>query len=272
MLAPLICGTLGEVYGWHYGFAAAGVGMFLGLIVYVAGGRYLPPQTTKPPTVEKGREKHANEGKLALLLFAVAIAATIFRGAYEQIGNTIPLWTDVGVDRAFGRFEIPMTWFQALNPFLVIALTPVLLLYWRHRAKGDTPSARKMAIGALIVAGAYSLLAVVSTLAGSQRAHWLWLVLFFVVLTMGELYILPTGLGLFARLAPPRLGATTVASWFLTIFSGSLLAGFVGTLWSRIGHGIFFVLLAGLALLAAGLLRLLEKPIAELPMPGGEAR
>jgi POT family proton-dependent oligopeptide transporter len=269
MLAPLICGTLGEVYGWHYGFGAAGVGMLIGLVIYLAGGAYLPTQMMKPSPTQKTPERSANDPKLLLLLLSVAVAATIFRGAYEQIGNTIPLWTDVGVNRTLGHFEIPMTWFQALNPLLVIALTPGLLFYWRNRAssKGEIPSARKMAIGAMVVAGAYLLLAIVSALAGSSRAHWLWLVLFFVVLTTGELYILPTGLGLFARLAPPRLGATTVASWFLTIFSGSLLAGFVGTLWSQINHQLFFVVLAGLALLAGFCLRLLEKPIRELRGP-----
>jgi proton-dependent oligopeptide transporter, POT family len=121
-----------------------------------------------------------------------------------------------------------------------------------------------MAIGALIVAGGYLLLAIISTLTASHRAHWFWLVLFFVVLTIGELYILPTGLGLFARLAPPRLAATTVASWFLTIFSGSLLAGVVGSLWSHTGHPLFFIVLAALATIAALLLRLLEKPIRQL--------
>ena len=269
MLAPLICGTVGEVYGWHYGFGVAGVGMLVGLVIYLAGGAYLPTQAMKTSPTQKSSERSADDPKLVLLLLSVAVAATIFRGAYEQIGNTIPLWTDVGVNRALGHFEIPMTWFQALNPLLVIALTPALLFYWRSRAssKGEIPSARKMAIGAMVVAGAYLLLAVVSTLAGSARAHWFWLVLFFVVLTTGELYILPTGLGLFARLAPPRLGATTVASWFLTIFSGSLLAGVVGTLWSQINHQLFFVVLAGLALLAGFCLRLLEKPIRELRNP-----
>ncbi len=269
MLAPLICGTLGEIYGWHYGFAAAGVGMFIGLVVYVAGGAYLPPQTMEPWRAQQLPERKASDRKLVLLLLAVAISATIFRGAYEQIGNTIPLWTDIGVNRALARFVIPMTWFQGLNPFLVITFTPALLLFWRRHGK-ETPPARKMAIGATIVAAAYLLLAVVSTLAGGTRAHWFWLVLFFVVLTIGELYILPTGLGLFARLAPPRLGATTVASWFLTIFSGSLLAGVVGTLWSQINHQLFFVVLALLALLAGFCLWLLERPIGELRVPSGE--
>ena len=81
-------------------------------------------------------------------------------------------------------------------------------------------------MGALIVGSAYLLLAAVDAV--SRRgdcAGWVWLALFFLVLTFGELFILPTGLGLFARLAPPHLGATTVAAWFLVIFSGSLTAG-----------------------------------------------
>ncbi|MBC5823439.1 MAG: peptide MFS transporter, partial [Candidatus Eremiobacteraeota bacterium] len=265
VLAPLICGTLGEVYGWHYGFGAAGVGMFGGLVIYLAGGKYLPGESPKSLVSAESvsPEQPGNDLKLWLLLLGVGIGATIFRGAYEQVGNTVALWTDAGVDRALGGFIIPMTWFQALNPLLVITLTPPLLLYWRQRAAGgeETSPARKMAIGALIVAGAYLLLAIVSSAAGTNRANWLWLVLFFVIFTLGELYILPTGLGLFARLAPAHLGATTVAAWFLAIFSGSMLAGVVGTLWSRASHGGFFVLLAGLAATAAILLWLLDRPI-----------
>src|SRR4030095_6058038 len=117
-----------------------------------------------------------------------------------------------------------------------------------------------MAIGALIVAGAFLLLATVSLLAGTRGANWFWLGLFFVVLTIGALYILPTGLGLFARLAPPRFGATTVASWFLTIFSGSLLAGVVGTLWSRTSHHGFFFVLAGARTAGAFFLLLFCRP------------
>ena len=78
--------------------------------------------------------------------------------------------------------------------------------------------------------------------------------LFFVVFTFGELFILPTGLGLFARLAPPHLGATTVAAWFLVIFSGSLSAGLVGRLWSSMEPAAFFLLLAGIAATSAVLL------------------
>ena len=267
-LAPLVCGTLGELYGWHYGFGAAGIGMFLGLLIYVFGRRYLPPEPPRPPRAAAPvREERADRHRVWWLLLGVGIAATIFRGAYEQVGNTLPLWIDTGVDRSWGATAIPMTWFQSLNPLLVIAMTPLLLMVWRRHAaaRRETPPAIRMAIGALIVAAAYVMLAAVAASAGDARVGWGWLLAFFVVLTLGELYILPTGLGLFAKLAPPRLGATTVASWFLAIFSGSLLAGAVGTLWSRASHAGFFLLLAGLAVVAAALLWRLDRPIRALP-------
>ncbi|GAA3911825.1 peptide MFS transporter [Luteimonas lutimaris] len=268
LLAPLVCGTLGELYGWHYGFGAAGVGMFLGLVIYLAGRRYLPPEPQRfVQPVATPRDVRRGHHKVWWLLLGVGIAATIFRGAYEQIGNTLPLWIDTGVDRAWLGFTIPMTWFQSLNPLLVISMTPLLLMAWRRRADAGRESspATRMAIGALVVAAAYVLLATVTALAGGTRVDWLWVVAFFVILTLGELYILPTGLGLFAKLAPPRLGATTVASWFLAIFSGSLLAGLVGTLWSKASHPAFFLLLAGLATVAAALLWRLDRPIRSLP-------
>jgi POT family proton-dependent oligopeptide transporter len=118
-----------------------------------------------------------------------------------------------------------------------------------------------MAIGALIVAAAYLVLAAVAGLAGAGQASGIWLASFFAIFTLGELYILPNGLGLFARLAPPRLGATTVAAWYLAIFTGSLTAGLVGTLWSRMSHGVFFVMLAAIASLAALFLLLLDRPM-----------
>ncbi|MDR6674119.1 peptide MFS transporter [Xanthomonas sp. 1678] len=273
-MAPMICGTLGEVYGWHYGFGAAGIGMFVGLAIYVLGRGYLPPDSrTRAPAPAAAGASSGDGKRVWLLLLGVGLAATIFRGAYEQIGNTLSLWIDVGVDRTWGGVVIPMTWFQSLNPLLVISMTPLLLLHWRRRADAgrETPPARKMAIGAAIVALAYLLLAALDGAAGGGRVGWPWVLAFFAILTLGELYILPTGLGLFARLAPPRLGATTVAAWFLAIFTGSLLAGAVGALWSRISHAGFFVLLAGLAVLAACLLWTLDRPIRQVERDRGPA-
>jgi proton-dependent oligopeptide transporter, POT family len=260
-LAPLICGTLGEVFGWHVGFGAAGFGMLVGLVIYTFGGRYLPAAALISRSVVPTKAPVGLRGTLVLLL-AVVLAVTVFRGAYEQIGNTVALWADQGVNRSLGSINIPMTWFQSLNPLLVFLFTPLLLAHWRRRAAAGASqsSMAKMAIGALVVAIAYFLLSAVSAALGNAPAHWLWLVMFFAIFTLGELYILPTGLGLFARLAPPEFAATTVAAWFLAIFSGSIAAGVVGTLWGAMSHARYFFLLACIALLAAGILIALERP------------
>ncbi|MGI4732398.1 MAG: peptide MFS transporter [Janthinobacterium lividum] len=270
-LAPLICGSLGEAYGWHYGFAAAGIGMVAGLVVYLAGQRHLPPEPDRlSPAKRMPRERFAP--RTVLLLLGVALSVTVFRSAYEQVGNTVALWADGGVDRRAGALTIPMTWFQSLNPLFVMLMTPPLLAWWRRRAERghDQRAARRMAVGAAIVGGAYLLLAGVAALTGEGQAHWAWLALFFALFTFGELLILPTGLGLFARLAPAGQGATTVAAWYLTIFSGSLAAGLVGTLWRRMGHGSYFVLLSALAIVAAGLLLMLDLRMGRSGRGSGE--
>ena len=268
-LAPLVCGALGEFYGWHWGFAAAGVGMLLGLVIYIRGGKYLPDpvrgeKQNRSPT--PSRAAAGNYRSTFVLLFAVGLAVTVFRGAYEQYGNTLALWADVGIDRSIGHWSIPMTWFPSLDPLLVFMMTPLLLAHWRRRTQAGSPGStlRKMALGALIVAAAFLLLAAVAFSAGTGRASWVWLALFYVIFTFGELYILPTGLGLFARLAPIGYGATTVAAWFLVISSGSLSAGLVGTLWDRISHAGFFVILTVISGIAAAMLFALDPAIRRI--------
>lgn len=258
-LAPLVCGTLGEFYGWHWGFGAAGIGMIAGLLIYIYGGKYLPEPARIVPTPVSQRTDNSGSSTF-LLLLGVGLAVTLFRGAYEQVGNTVALWADVGIDRSVGSVSVPMTWFQSLNPLLVFMMTPFLLARWRKRAAAGRESSamQKMAFGALVVAAAYLLLALIAAIAADDRVTWLWLVAYFVVFTLGELYILPTGLGLFARLAPPSLGATTVAAWFLAVFTGSLTAGLIGALWSHLSHAAFFVVLAVLAALSATLLLALD--------------
>ena len=266
VLAPLVCGTLGELYGWHYGFAAAGVGMCLGLVIYIVGGRYLPAEaaTVAPRDRVATDAAHSFKRQFGLLLAVIAIVV-VFRGAYEQTGNTVALWADANVDRSAGLdWTIPGTWFQALNPLLVFTLTPMLLLIWARRGRTHAPVAplRRMALGAAIVAGSYGLLAFAAaqSTALGVPAHWWWLLAFFVVLTTGELLILPTGLALFGRLAPGTFAATSIALWFSASFAGNLFAGGLGSLWTRLGPTHFFMMTSAVAALAALLLRLVDAP------------
>jgi POT family proton-dependent oligopeptide transporter len=258
LLAPLICGALGERVGWHWGFGAAGVGMLLGLGIYAWGARWLP-HSAPLSAATRGRAEAVNLTPVWRLFGGVILAVIVFRGAYEQLGNTLALWARDGVDRGVGGFMIPMTWFQALNPFFVFTMTPFILV-WRRRSSAapDSPLA-SMATGALLVAGAYALLAAVTFHVGHAMVHWLWMVLALGLMTLGELFILPVGLSLFGRLAPPGLAATCIAAWFGAGFIGNLLAGALGTLWSRLAPAEFFVWMAAIAALAATLLAGLAK-------------
>ncbi|WP_130617934.1 peptide MFS transporter [Dyella amyloliquefaciens] len=262
-LAPFVCGTLGEVYGWHWGFAAAGLGMLLSLVIYLAGRRYLPPdpqrgvaaQAARPPLDGAARNRFA-------LLIGIAAIVVIFRGAYEQVGNTIALWADTGIDRQVGPWTIPMTWFISIDSLVVFAFTPLLVARWARLARRgiETSLLGRMAFGAAVVAASYVALGLIAGWheAHGTRASWLWLAGWFVVFATGELYILPSGLALFGRMAPDGFRATSIATWFFAGFFGNLLAGGLGTLWSQFAHGWFFVMIGGVSALSAVLLYILS--------------
>jgi len=265
-LAPLGCGTVGELYGWHWGFTLAGIGMVSGLLIYIFGSRYLPPEPPRVAPVQPVVRQQWYEASMAqrfALLAGISGVVIVFRGAYEQIGNTLPLWIE-HVDRSIGSFQIPMTWFQSLNPLLVFTLTPWFVARWvRHAREGhELTSIRKMAIGAGGVALSYLLLAAVAMFSngGVVAEGWIWLAIFFVVMTAGELYILPIGLGLFGRLAPAGFSATSIALWFLAAFFGNLLAGAFGTLWSSMTPPQFFAATAAIAALSGALLLAFNRP------------
>jgi POT family proton-dependent oligopeptide transporter len=262
-LAPLGCGTVGEIYGWHWGFTVAGVGMVTGLLTYIGGSRYLPREL--PMRERRAREATsaaASKGGQTViqrfaLLAGIAGIAVVFRTAYEQVGNTLPLWIE-HTHRAVGSFVIPMTWFQSLNPLVVILFTPFLVAHWLRLARtGREPSSiMKMSMGAGVVAFSYAMLAGVAAWSDhtGTPATWLWLVAFFIVMTVGELYILAVGFGLFGRLAPQGFTATSIALWFSAGVIGNLSAGATGALWSSLSAPVFFLLIGAIAGLSGLLL------------------
>ncbi len=262
VLAPLGCGTVGEFFGWRWGFTVAGIGMLVGLGFYLFGLRYLPremPTTGRKETPSEGQHSRVFSARQCAQAAAVAFGVIVFILAYEQLGNTFAIWVESGVDRSIGAVTIPMTWFQSINPLLVFLLTPVLILRWKRLGRQDRePGAiAKMAGGSLILCVGYLLLAAVVALASAQQQSVgvLWVVPFLLLYTIAELHVLPIGLGLYSRLAPPRFAASVVAGWFLTIFAGNFAAGQIGRLWSQISPALFFLTLAGFAG-ASGLLLL----------------
>lgn len=260
-LAPLICGSLGELVGWHWGFAAAGIGMFAGLLIYLGFRRLLPAD---PREVEQAKDMLpvAIDGRAVRLLIAIVAVVILFRIAYEQSGNVIALWVRDDTDRSlFGLFTIPATWFQALNPLGIILLTPVLIRRWgRHKEKASTAVLlSRMSLGC-VIAGTSMLVMVLAAMvhetSGQPVSAW-WTILYFVLLTMGELLVIPVGLTLVDLLSPAGFAATAMGAWYIAKFLGTLLAGVMGSWWEKIPASSFFGLGATSVLLAAGILSLM---------------
>ena len=259
-LAPLVCGTLGELYGWHWGFTAAGVGMAIGLIIYCSFLRLLPPEPNRTllaaeaqPDAAPAIRKHVT---ILLLMIAMIV---LFRIGYEQSGNVIALWVSDFTDRSVPLFgsslTIPATWFQSINPLLIIAGTPLLIRYWKATgAKEATPDLlKRMAIGCVIAAAAMLTMVFAALASGPHgaRVSSLWVFVYFFLLTAGELFVIPVGLTLVESLAPVRFASMAMGGWYIAKFLGSLLAGFMGAYWLVIPPWAFFALGMSSTLVAA---------------------
>jgi POT family proton-dependent oligopeptide transporter len=259
-LAPLVCGTLGEELGWHYGFAAAGVGMTTGLIIYLFAMPALPKESfAKRTAAHQPLDAAARRSMVALLFLFVPVS--LFWGIYEQQGNTIVLWASEFTDRRLFGWDIPVTWFQALNPFMIFAFTPFIVSLWRRQGAREPSTVVKMAIGCFLASLAYLVLAVAASVSAGAQASWLWLFLYFVVLTVGELYLSPTSLSLVTKVAPASLLSMMMGVWLATSFVGGFLAGYLGTFWSSMTKDHFFLMLALIAAVAGLMIALLIRPL-----------
>jgi proton-dependent oligopeptide transporter, POT family len=269
-LAPLVCGTLGEGIGWHFGFAAAGVGMLIGLVVYLLATPFLPPDEITKPGARSGAPLTSEERGAIWAILLLSIPVALFWATYEQQGNTIALWAEDNTDRFIRLFgfavEIPTTWFQAFNPFMIFAFTPLLITLWaRQGRRGREPSTlTKMALGCFGLAAGNLILAVSAVTAGAEKASWLWLFVYFIVITIGELYLSPTSLSLVSKIAPARAASLMMAVWLGTSFGGNLLAGFLGSYWSAMAKPAFFLMITAIAALAGIIIALFRRPLRGL--------
>ena len=265
--APLICGTLGEEVGWHYGFGAAGVGMLLGLVIYLYAAPTLPPDAIATAEARTRGPLASEERRAIGALVLLCVPVILFWATYEQQGNTIALWADAHTDRSIGLFgwtvEIPVTWFQAFNPFMIFAFTPFIVGLWaRQSRRGREPSTlTKMALGCFGVTAANIILAIGAIQAGADQASWLWLFAYFVVITVGELYLSPIGLSLVSKISPAQTVSLMMGVWLATSFFGNLLAGVLGSYWSAMDKPVFFLMIAGIAALAGVVIALFRRPL-----------
>lgn len=270
--SPLVCGTLAEdpAFGYKWGFFAAGVGMVIGQLIYIVALRTLPKdrvERTRAGTETK-KPLTSTDWKAVVALILLCIPTTLFWATYEQQGNTINLWAEGFTNRALLpgviNWQIPVTWFQAFNPFMIFAFTPLVVGLWGWQAaRGKEPrTVIKMSLGNFLLALSYLVMAAAAFLTGPNgQASWLWLFFFFALITFGELYLSPIGLALVARVSPPQILSAMMGLWFITSFTGNQLQGYIGSFFSRMDKVSFFLLCAGLGLLASVVTWAFDRPL-----------
>lgn len=256
--APLVCGTLGELYGWHYGFAAAGLGMMIGLGIYMAGKRHLPPDNLDSAR-RTGPVLPADRRVLGVLA-VVFVVTCCFLVAAGQLGNAYTLWLLAHADRQLGGWTIPVTWFQTLTPLFSVLFTPLVVRRWRMLAdKGVEPGLfAKMAIGLTLAGGGLLLLGPLSHLG---HVPW-WTVLpAHVLVCVAYIMVYPVGLALFSQVAPPGARAMYIGIFFLTSFVASNIVGFLGGFYTTLPAGLFWSIHGAIAL-AGALLAIVAIPLS----------
>ena len=251
--SPLIVGTLGEVYGWHYGFGAAGVGMLIGLAIYIAGQKHLPKEHLEP----RGREARAAAPPLtrtdwlataALVLLIPVLAVAIVPN--NQIFNAYLVWGDQQFDLVWGGTRLPTTWLVTLDAIVSVSfLAGVALFYrWYARHWREPDELTKIIIGsAFSVGGMLCLFAAAATTGPGEKIGLFWPVMFHVVNSIGFAHMLPVSLALFAKLAPKAINATVIGLYYLAFFAANSMVGWVGGWYETMPTTSFWLVHAGFA-------------------------
>ncbi|WP_437574236.1 peptide MFS transporter [Sorangium sp. So ce887] len=266
-ISNLACGTLAAVYGWHYGFAAAGVGMCLGLVVYLMGQKYLAKDNLMKAAEGTGEEKQpltSDEWKRVGALVALCALNIVFWAVYEQQGNTMQSWADEKtIWPSVLGFQLPSTWFQSWNPLCIILLAPLLDIFWRWQARRGTEptSVSKMAIGCTLLGVSFIVMILGAQAVGDGKGSLFWPLFCTLLLTIGELYLSPIGLSLVTKVSPVRIVSMMMGMWFVSSFFGNTLSGFLGIFYERWSKDMFFLMLTVLGIGAGAAMFAFNKPL-----------
>jgi POT family proton-dependent oligopeptide transporter len=234
MFGPLLCGYLGEVYGWHYGFGLAGVGMLSGLIVFKLG---LPTLAANEKSSSLSKPNASPvlltsiEKKRILVILIMSVFTMFFWFAFEQAGSSMNLFADRYMDRNLFGKEIPASLFQSVNAFLILVLAPLFARLWIDLAdKNKEPNTPKKFAFAFILLGIGFLFLVFGSIdiapGRAVKTSMIWLLAAILFHTMGELCISPVGLSMVSKLSPARFGGLLMGTWFLSNAISHYVAGF----------------------------------------------
>jgi POT family proton-dependent oligopeptide transporter len=257
VVSPLVCGTLGQNVAWHWGFGAAGVGMLIGLAVYLAGRKYLPPERPRGAAAASAPPRHKLTARdwvtIAVLIILLPVMALSSIGN-QEIFNAYLVWGDANYQLEFFGQTMPVTWLLSVDAgisFLTIGGVVIFFRWYAKRWK-EPDEIIKMVIGSFIAAGAPLLLALaaMNQAATGEKASLLYGIGFHLINDIGFAMIFPVGLALYSRAAPKGLGGMIIGIYYLHLFIANNAVGYLGGLLEKMDAAQFWMLHAGLV--AAG--------------------
>jgi proton-dependent oligopeptide transporter, POT family len=259
---------------WHWGFGAAGVGMILGLVVYLLSGQSLKNVGNRIPRGSrvKGDEVPAppltreDWGRIGAILI-LFIFTILFWAGYEQKGASLNLFADrLTTTEIFGVGFSPV-YLQSLTPLFVIILTPLFSLLWIRMGDRQPSSPVKFTLGLMMIGLAYTLIVPATVLTAQGRVSFWWLVGLYFLEVCGEMCLSPVGLSMVTKLAPAKIAGLMMGAWFLATSLGNKLAGYLSGFFVSNNSWQLTKLYGGIALgllVAAGILALLIPTIKRL--------
>lgn len=279
-LSSIIVGTVGEVYGWHYGFGLAGIGMALGLIQYVLGQKYLKHignflgasennhdiELIKKPLTKEEKDR-------VIVLFISFLLVIVFWGAFEQAGGLMNIYASEKTNRILSFSlpyignEVPASWFQSLNAMFIIFLGTTVASIWAKRKLKSKVSTSlfKMIIGLIIMGTGFLFMSAASTEHDTSGASAMyWLVLAYLFHTVGELCISPVALSFITKLAPVKYASIMMGVYFAMTGFGNKLAGLLGESAESMGEFTIFTGIAVFCVLFGSIVLLFRKKLEVL--------
>jgi POT family proton-dependent oligopeptide transporter len=260
ILTPLVCGTLGEVYGWHWGFGAAGVGMVIGMSAYLLGRYALPqePRLLKDDKVAARPKLTRGDWRNVIVLVALLPVLAVGIVGNQEIFNAYMVWAERSYDLVLFGHAMPVTWilsFGNISSTLTIVASVLFWRWWgrRHREPDEIT---KIALGTVLGAMAPLTLAFASLLIAQtgQRVSLGWAVLFQLVNDLGFANVVPIGLALYSRAAPKGLAGMMIGVYYIQLFLGNMLVGRLGGLLDQMSGTSFWLLHSGLMTVSAAIL------------------
>jgi POT family proton-dependent oligopeptide transporter len=249
-MAPLVCGYLAQGAGfrsllsfwgldsrrsWHWGFAAAGVGMLIGLAVFTRSwSRFnqLAPKRSQPASAPAAAIGGGYAQRIGAILFFCA-SATLFFAMAKQAGSSLNLFADRLTRTEFFGSPFPSSWFQSVSAVFVVLLAPLFSILWLRMGERQPSSPVKAVLGLGAAALSFLIMTYAAKAAALGPVSPLWLLSVYFMQTIGELCISPVGLSNVTRLAPPRRVGLMLGIWFVAIAFGAKLAGLFAEWYGR---------------------------------------